>query len=71
MRRAEKLIETRAAALRSQRPGEAAAFGAYLHGRAGQAAAERYSLHGILARDIADAVPSVMRAAAFNQLKGR
>ena len=53
------------------KPGEAAAFGAYLHGRAGQAAAERYSLHGILARDIADAVPSVMRAAAFNQLKGR
>ena len=53
------------------KPGEAAAFGAYLHGRAGQAAAERYSLHGILARDIADAVPSVMRTAAFGQLKGR
>lgn len=44
-------------------PGEAAVYGAYLHGRAGQVAAEKFSLHGILARDIADAVPTVMRAA--------
>lgn len=41
--------------------GEAAAFGSFLHGLAGREAEKMYSVHGILARDIANAVPSVMR----------
>lgn len=41
---------------------EAAAFGSFLHGLAGRRAAERCSAHGVLAREIADAVPEVMRA---------
>lgn len=50
-------------------PGAAAAYGAYLHGRAGQVAAGKFSLHGILARDIADAVPTVMRSAQTIELE--
>jgi len=41
--------------------GEAASFASFLHGLAGREAAKRFSEHGILARDIADAIPSVMR----------
>lgn len=33
-----------------------AAYGAYLHGKAGRKAAEIHGIHGVLARDIADAV---------------
>ena len=50
-------------------PGAAAAYGSYLHGRAGQVAAGKFSLHGILARDIADAVPTVMRSAQTIELE--
>ena len=41
----------------------AAAMGVYLHGRAGEAAAERTGSHGLLAHETADAVPAVMEAA--------
>lgn len=43
--------------------GEAASFGSFLHGLAGQKAAEHSSAHGVLAREVADAVPLVMRGA--------
>ena len=42
--------------------GQAAAFGSFLHGMAGVKAAERSSVHGVLAREVAEAVPFVMRA---------
>ena len=38
-------------------------MGVYLHGRAGEAAAERTGSHGLLAHETADAVPAVMEAA--------
>lgn len=41
--------------------GQAAAYGSFVHGLAGRAAAMRTSAHGALAREIADAVPLVMR----------
>ena len=41
--------------------GQAAAFGSFLHGLAGRKAAEHSSVHGVLAREVADAVPLVMR----------
>ncbi len=39
---------------------EAAALGAFLHGRAGEKAAEKLSLYGVNARDVIDALPGVM-----------
>ena len=42
---------------------KAAAMGVYLHGRAGEVAAERTGSHGLLAHETADAVPAVMEAA--------
>ena len=41
--------------------GDAAAMGSYLHGLSGRKAAERHSAHGVLAREVAEAVPEVMR----------
>jgi len=41
--------------------GGAASFASFLHGLAGREAQKRYSEHGILARDIAEAIPAVMR----------
>jgi len=41
--------------------GEAAAFGSFLHAMAGRKAAEKFSEHGILSRDVADAIPLVMK----------
>ena len=40
---------------------EAAPLGVYLHGLAGEAAAERYGEHGVLAREVADAICDVMK----------
>ncbi len=45
---------------------DAAALGVYIHGLAGEAAAGRIGEHGTLARDIADAVASVMKKAEKN-----
>lgn len=41
--------------------GQAAAFGSFLHGLAGRAAAQKSSAHGVLAREVAEAIPLVMR----------
>lgn len=41
--------------------GQAAAYGSFLHGLAGRRAAEKTSAHGVLAREVADALPEVMR----------
>lgn len=46
---------------------KAAAMGVYLHGRAGEEAAERTGSHGLLAHETADAVPAVMDAARAAQ----
>ena len=40
---------------------EAAVLGAYLHGRAGDIAAERLGEHGLIATDILDALPQAFR----------
>lgn len=42
-------------------PGEAAAFGVYLHGLAGEIAGEIYGEHGAMARDVIAAIPDAMR----------
>ena len=39
------------------KPPEAAALGAYLHGKAGDLAAERLGAHSVLASDITDSLP--------------
>ena len=41
--------------------GEAAAFGVYIHGLAGEAAERRYGVHSVLARELADSLSEVMR----------
>jgi len=41
--------------------GDAAAFGSFLHGLAGRKASAGLSVHGVLAREVADALPAVMR----------
>ena len=40
---------------------EAAAFGSYLHALCGRRAAEKLSVHGVLAREVAEEIPGVMR----------
>ena len=53
---------------------KAAAMGVCLHGKAGEAAAERTGSHGLLAHETADAVPAVMdaaRAAQAEEAAGR
>lgn len=41
---------------------QAAAYGSFLHGLAGRRAAEKTSAHGVLAREVADAIPEIMRS---------
>lgn len=41
--------------------GQAASIASYVHGLCGRKAAEKRSAHGVLAREIAEAVPEVMR----------
>ena len=40
---------------------EAAAFGSFLHALCGRRAAEKLSVHGVLAREVAEEIPGVMR----------
>ena len=39
----------------------AASIAPYIHGLAGKVASQRYGMHGILSRDVASAIPSVMK----------
>ena len=41
--------------------GEAAAFGVYIHGLAGEAAERRYGVHSVLARELADSLSEVIK----------
>ena len=42
-------------------PFSAAAMGVYIHGLAGEAAADEKGMHGVLASDIIDKISNIMR----------